>query len=55
MKLTTEELKTELKALINSAEAYMKYHEEKFYSGMNVKLTGLWPAIERAKRALNND
>lgn len=41
--------KLELQDLLGSAEAYMKYHEEKYYSDLNDKPTGLWPAIKRAK------
>jgi hypothetical protein len=46
------ELRVALHDLIVSAEVYMKHHEDSFYSTSVVKPTGLWPAIDKAKRAL---
>ena len=40
----------ELRSLVKSCRAYMKYHAEKFGSG--VAPGGLWPAIGRAEEAL---
>jgi len=38
--------------LIHWSEAYMNYHGEKFYGGSKpAGLSGLWPAIDRAKAA----
>jgi hypothetical protein len=41
-----------LVALVKATRAYMKYHEEKFYGGMGMKPTGLWPAIAAAEQVL---
>ena len=35
--------------LSGAAEAYMRYHAEKFYAESDAKPTGLWPQIEAAR------
>lgn len=40
-----------LESMTRSAEAYMRYHTEKFYDGGNVP-SGLYPAIQQARLAL---
>ena len=44
-----------LKELADTAEAYMKYHTEKFYSDLGVKPTGLWPAIKKARARISKE
>ena len=46
------ELAEALESFANSAEAYMKYHGEKFYPDIEPKPTGLWPQIHKARAAL---
>lgn len=42
-----------LRELIQAAEAYMRYHAEKFYADVPGEgPVGLWPAIAKAKQAL---
>lgn len=43
-------LEAALTKFVESAESYMKYHEEKFYYDLPVKPTGLWPAINTARK-----
>jgi hypothetical protein len=50
--MTGHILLSALEELIYAAEAYQRYHDEKFYAGLEVKPTGLRPAIEKAREAL---
>jgi hypothetical protein len=38
--------------LAEAAEAYMKYHADKFYSECEAQPTGLWPFIRTARAAI---
>lgn len=50
-----ERLREALTNLIAQSRSYMKYHNEKFYEGNSTSLSGLYPAIEEAERALENE
>ena len=41
-----------LEVLINSSEAYMRYHEDKFYADCQMRPTGVRPVIDAARAAL---
>lgn len=45
-------LRDALQVLIEAAEAYQRYHDEKFYQGAALVPTGLRPAIAAARKAL---
>jgi hypothetical protein len=48
-------LETALNSLTEKTKAYMEYHSEKFYADLEPKPTGLWPAIEDARKSLGEE
>jgi hypothetical protein len=51
--VSQEKLRAALEALIEDAERYQRYHDEKFYPGAGIAPTGMRPAIAAARRALS--
>jgi hypothetical protein len=50
------QLEREGRTLLSAGRAYMKYHTEKFYSGVSqVKPTGLTPALDNFEKILNGE